>query len=109
MAMKSPPGSISPPAGCRDSLQIDPELGFEVTALQDVFSGKIMATPTFLGFMGFYRLRRGPRRCLGGRGGSHPSLLVGLWQGAVPGPWVAPQVPLRSSGVFRPIKNLCKF
>ena len=38
MAMKSPPGSISPPAGCRELFQNHPELGFEMTACRDDYS-----------------------------------------------------------------------
>ena len=43
MAMKSPPGSISSPAECRDQLQMGPELGFSVTAHRGRVSGKKMA------------------------------------------------------------------
>ena len=68
-----------------------------------------MAAPSKLGIIEFFRRRRGPRRCLGGRGGSHPRLLVGPRQGAVPGPLVAPQVALRRGGVFLHIKIPRKF
>ena len=87
MAMKGPPGSISPLAGCRELLQIHPR----TRVLDDGASGclllKIMDAPTFLGFLGFYRRRREPRRWPTGRGRSHPRVALGPRQGAAPGMW----------------------
>ena len=68
-----------------------------------------MAAPSFLGLMGFYRRRRGPRGCPTGRGGSHPRVALGPRQGAAPGLWVASQVALWSPGAFHRIKILRKF
>ena len=65
MAMKSPPGSISPPAECRDQLQIGPR----TRVFDDGASGssfwKIMVALSVLGQEGFHRRWRGPRRCQG--------------------------------------------
>ena len=62
-----------------------------------------MSGLSVLGQKRFYRCRRGPRRCPGGKGGPHPRV-QGAQQAPACGPWVAPQVALRSSGVFRRIK-----
>ena len=106
MAMKIPPGSISPPpAECRDQLQIGPRTRVFGDSASGSSFWKIMAALSVLGQKEFYRHRRGPRRRPGGRGGSHPRLQVGPWQGAVPGPWVA----LRRGGVFLRIKIPRKF
>ena len=93
MTMKSPPGSISPPAECRDQLQIGPRTRVFGDGASGSSFWKIMAALSVLGQKGFYRRRRGPRRCPGGRGWSHPRPMVGPWQGAVPGPWVPPRSP----------------
>ena len=109
MAMKTPPGSISPPAGCRDQLQNHPRTRVYGAGISGRLLWKIMAASTFLGLMGFYKHRRGPRGCPKGRGGSHPRVDPRPRQGAAPGLWVAPQAPLWSSGVLFGIKNLRKF
>ena len=109
MTMKSSPGSISPPAEYRDQLQIGPRTRVFGDGASGSSFWKIMAAPSVLGQKGFYRRRRGPRRCPGGRGGPHPRVQGGPRQAPACGPWVPPQVALRSSGVFRRIKNLRKF
>ena len=109
MAMKSPPGSISPPAECRDQLQIGPRTRVFGDGASASSFWKIMAASTFLGFSGFYRSRRGPRGCPRSRGGPHPRVQVGPRLLAAPGLWVAPQAPHWSSGVFRRIKISVNF
>ena len=47
MAMKSPPGTIFPPEGVGNCFRITPELGFEMTARRDDFSGKKMSASMF--------------------------------------------------------------
>ena len=71
MAMKSPPGSISPPAECRDQLQIGPRTRVFGDGASGSSFWKIMAALLVLGQEGFNRRRRGPRRRPGARGGSH--------------------------------------
>ena len=109
MAMKSPPVSISPPAECRDQLQIGPR----TRVFSDGASGssfwKIMAALSVLGQKVFYRCRRGPRGRPRSRCGSHLRVQVGLRARVAPALWVAPQAALWSSGVFCHIKNLRKF
>ena len=109
MAIKSPPGSISPPTECRDQLQIGPR----TMVFGDDTSGssfwKIMAAPSVLGQKALYRRRRGPRGRPKSRGGSHPRVQVGPRQQAAPALWVAPQPARWSTGVSRRIKNLLKF
>ena len=50
MTMKSPPGSISPPAECRDQLQIGPRTRVFGDGASGSSFWKIMAASTFLGF-----------------------------------------------------------
>ena len=66
MAMKSPLGWISPPAECRDQLQIGPRTRVFGDGVSGSSFWKIMAALSVLGQKGFYRRRRGPRRPLGG-------------------------------------------
>ena len=47
MAMKSPPGSISPPAECRDQLQIGPRTRIFGDGASGSSFWKIMAASTF--------------------------------------------------------------
>ena len=109
MAMKSPPGSISPPAECRDQLQ----MGHRTRARDDGASGssfsKIMATSSFLGQKAIYRRRRGSRRHPRGRGGSHPRPRVGPGKEAVPALRVASGAPLRAPSSSWQIKIPRKF
>ena len=50
MAMKSAPGSISPPAECRDQLQMGPRTSVRVDGASGSSFWKIMTAFTFLGF-----------------------------------------------------------
>ena len=67
-----------------------------------------MAAPTFLGLMGFYRRRRGPRRCPG-VGRVPPTPPSGAAAGGHPWPLGGPQVAVRCGGVFLRIKIPRKF
>ena len=77
MAMKSPPGSISPPAECQDQLQIGPRTRVFGDGASGSIFWKIMAALSVLGQKGFYGRRRRPRQCPGGRDASHPCPKVG--------------------------------
>ena len=93
MAMKSPSGSISPPAECWDQLQIGPRTRVFGDGASGSSFWKIMAALSVLGQKGFYRRRRGPRRRPMGTGWSN--------RGRTPRPPVpvgGPQVALWSSG-----------
>ena len=109
MAMKSPPGSISPPAECRDQLQIGPRTRVFGDGASGSSFWKIMAALTFLGQKAIYRRRRGARGCPTGRAGSHPRVALGPLQGAAPGLWVPPQAARWSPGAFRRVRILRKF
>ena len=61
MAMKSPPGSISPPAECRDQLQMGPRTRVRDDGALGSSFWKIMAALTFLGLKAIYRRRRAAR------------------------------------------------
>ena len=108
MAMKSPPGSISPLAVCREQLQNLSELGFEVAAASGGVRGN-NHRPDVFRVNRYLSVSRGARRPPGGRGGTHPRVLVGSRPGVAPGPWVALQVGLRSPTSSWKIKNICKF
>ena len=74
MSVRRPPGSISPPVGCRDDLQNPPELSFELAAASGQVSWKIMVASMFLGkkiINRRWRQPRGPPLCAraGGEGG----------------------------------------
>ena len=109
MAMKSPPGSISPPAVCRDQLENHPRTRVYGGGASGSSFWKIMAALLVLGQKGFHRRRRGPRGRPMSRCGSHSRVQVGPRARDSPALWVAPQAALWSSGVFRRIKNLRKF
>ena len=85
----------SPPAECRDQLQIGPRTRVRDDGASGSSFWKIMAALSVLGQKGFYRHRRGPRRCPGGRGGPHP--------------WVHPPALLRIGTSSWRIKNPQKF
>ena len=70
--MKSPPGSISPPEGCREHLQNPHELGFDMAAASGQVSWKIMVTLMFLEELGIYRRQGQPRGGTKRRGGVGP-------------------------------------
>ena len=98
--MKSPPGSISPPAECRDQLQIGPQS----RVFGDDASGssfwKIMAALSVLGQKGFYRRRRGPgSRGRRGRGRTCGRCSTGARRRAIARAWAPPPpgTPRRSS------------
>ena len=61
MAMKSPPGSISPPTECRDQLQMGPLTRVRVDGASGSSLWKIMAASTFLGLKAIYSRRRAER------------------------------------------------
>ena len=61
MAMKSPPGSISPPAEFWDQLQIRPRTRVFGDGAPGSSFWKIMAASTFLGQIAIYRRRRASR------------------------------------------------
>ena len=109
MSMKSPPASISPPAECRDQLQIEPRTRVFGDGASGSSFWKIMAALSVLGQKGFYRRRRGPRGRPRSRGGSHPRVQVGPRARVAPTLWVAPRAALWTGGVFHRIKNLHKF
>ena len=96
MAMKSPPGSITTPAECRDLLQILPRTRVRDDGTSGSSFCKIMAALTFLGLKEIYRRRRATRRDPTGRGGPHPRVHLDLRQVAAPALWASPLAPLRS-------------
>ena len=74
MAMKSPPGSISPPAECRDQLRIGPRTRVFRDGVSGSSFGKIMAALPVLRRKGFYRRRRGQGQAPpAGPGGAAPT------------------------------------
>ena len=79
MAMKSPPGSITPPAECRDQLQIGPRTRVFGDGTSGSSFWKIMAASTFLGQIAIYRRRRASRRGPRGRGRGGRGAHLPLW------------------------------
>ena len=73
MAMKSSPGSIFSLAEYRDQLQVGPQTRVFGDSASGSSFWKIMAALSVLGQEGFYRRRRGPRRCLGVGAGVGPT------------------------------------
>ena len=109
MAMKSPPGSISPLAECRDQLQIGPRTRVFGDGASGSSFWKIMAASTFLGHEAIYRRRRWPRGCPTGRGGSHPRVDPRPRQQAAPGLWAAPRAAVWCPGAFHHVRIPRKF
>ena len=103
MAIKSPLGSISPPAECRDQLQIGPRTRVFGDGASGSSFSKIMAASTFLGQIAIYRRQRASRRGPRGRGGPHPR------QGGAPALWASPPALLWTGTSSWQIKILRKF
>ena len=109
MAMKSPPGSISPPAECRDQLQMGPRTRVRDDGASGSSFWKIMAASMFLGLLGIYRRRREPRWGPRSRGGPHPPAKGGPRQEAAPALWDSSRAALLTRSSSWRIKNLRKF
>ena len=70
--------AVDPPSGrVPEQLQIGPRTRVFGDGASGSSFWKIMVVPSFLGLKGFYRRRRGPRRCPEGRGGPHPRVKGG--------------------------------
>ena len=109
MAMKSPPGSISPPAECWDQLQIRPRTRVFGDGASGSSFWKIMAALSVFGQKGFYRRRRASRRGPRGRGGPHPRVHLDPRQGGAPALWASPPALLRTGTSSWQIKIPRKF